>query len=86
VVCVRRIRIGASHLTSHRTTPTHCRLAQHDFSRPKDWPKAWFNIEIVSPWRAPHVPRYIAGVEIASGEYFNPVDPADVASRLRALV
>ena len=52
----------------------------------KDWPKAWFNIEIVSPWRAPHVPRYIAGVEIASGEYFNPVDPADVAARLRALV
>jgi UDPglucose--hexose-1-phosphate uridylyltransferase len=52
----------------------------------KDWPKAWFNIEIVSPWRAPHVPRYIAGVEIASGEYFNPVDPADVATRLRALV
>jgi UDPglucose--hexose-1-phosphate uridylyltransferase len=51
-----------------------------------DWPQAWFNIEIVSPWRAPHVPRYIAGVEIASGEYFNPVDPADVASRLRALV
>jgi UDPglucose--hexose-1-phosphate uridylyltransferase len=52
----------------------------------KDWPKAWFNIEIVSPWRAPHVPRYIAGVEIASGEYFNPVDPADVAARLRTLV
>ena len=52
----------------------------------KDWPKAWFNIEIVSPWRAAQVPRYIAGVEIASGEYFNPVDPADVAAQLRALV
>jgi UDPglucose--hexose-1-phosphate uridylyltransferase len=51
-----------------------------------DWPQAWFNIEIVSPWRAPHVPRYIAGVEIASGEYFNPVDPANVAARLRTLV
>jgi hypothetical protein len=32
------------------------------------------------------VPRYIAGVEIASGEYFNPVDPANVAARLRTLV
>ena len=48
-----------------------------------DWPDAWLNLEIVSPWRATGVPRYIAGVEIATGEYFNPVDPADVAARLR---
>lgn len=48
-----------------------------------DWPAAWLNMEIVSPWRATGVPRYIAGVEIATGEYFNPVDPADVAARLR---
>jgi UDPglucose--hexose-1-phosphate uridylyltransferase len=47
------------------------------------WPQAWFNIEIVSPWRATGVPRYIAAVEVASEEYFNPVDPADVAQRLR---
>ena len=51
-----------------------------------DWPDAWFNIEIVSPWRASGLPRYIAGVEVATGEYFNPVDPADVAARLRALI
>lgn len=51
-----------------------------------DYPNAWFNIEIVSPWRAQNLPRYIAGVEVASGEYFNPVDPADVAAQLRALV
>ena len=51
-----------------------------------DWPDAWFNIEIVSPWRAAGVPRYIAAVEVASGEYFNPVDPADVAISLRALL
>jgi UDPglucose--hexose-1-phosphate uridylyltransferase len=51
-----------------------------------DWPDAWFNIEIVSPWRAAHVPRYIAAAEVASGEYFNPVDPADVAISLRALL
>ncbi|CAB4654005.1 unannotated protein [freshwater metagenome] len=48
-----------------------------------NWPQAWFNIEIVSPWRATGVPRYIAAVEVASEEYFNPVDPADVAQRLR---
>ena len=51
-----------------------------------DWPDAWFNIEIVSPWRAQGLPRFIAGVEVASGEFFNPVDPADVAARLRALM
>ena len=45
----------------------------------------WMNLEIVSPWRAPHLQRYIAGVEIATEEYFNPVDPADLAARLRAL-
>jgi UDPglucose--hexose-1-phosphate uridylyltransferase len=47
------------------------------------WPQAWFNIEIVSPWRTTGVPRYIAAVEVASEEYFNPVDPGDVAQRLR---
>jgi UDPglucose--hexose-1-phosphate uridylyltransferase len=51
-----------------------------------EWPDAWFNVEIVSPWRAQGLPRFIAGVEVASGEFFNPVDPADVAARLRALV
>jgi UDPglucose--hexose-1-phosphate uridylyltransferase len=46
---------------------------------------AWFNIELVSPWRGAGVPRFIAAAEVASNEYFNPVDPADLASRLRAL-
>jgi UDPglucose--hexose-1-phosphate uridylyltransferase len=45
----------------------------------------WMNLEIVSPWRAPHLQRYIAGVEIATEEYFNPVDPANLAARLRTL-
>jgi galactose-1-phosphate uridylyltransferase len=43
-------------------------------------------MELVSPWRANRVPRYIAGVEVATGEYFNPVDPADVAARLRRAI
>jgi UDPglucose--hexose-1-phosphate uridylyltransferase len=51
-----------------------------------EWPEAWLNMEIISPWRANGVPRYIAGVEVATGEYFNPVDPADVAGRMRDAV
>jgi len=52
---------------------------------PKSWdgPSPWFNIEIVSPWRAPGVQRFIAAAEVACQEYFVPVDPADIARRLR---
>lgn len=46
---------------------------------------AWFNIEIVSPWRSAGVQRFIAAAEVASEEYFNPVIPEDVAARLRQL-
>ena len=45
---------------------------------------AWFNIEIVSPWRSSDVQRFIAAAEVASDEYFNPVIPDDIAERLRA--
>ncbi len=56
--------------------------------RPTDgraWPQAWFNIEIVSPWRSAGVPRFIAAAEIAGGEFFNPVIPEVLAEQLRAL-
>ena len=56
--------------------------------RPSDgneWPQAWCNIEIVSPWRGPGVPRFIAAAEVACGEYFNPVIPEVLAEQLRAL-
>jgi UDPglucose--hexose-1-phosphate uridylyltransferase len=46
---------------------------------------AWFNIEIVSPWRRAGVPRFIAAAEVACEEYFNPVIPEVVAERLRQL-
>jgi UDPglucose--hexose-1-phosphate uridylyltransferase len=46
---------------------------------------AWFNIEIVSPWRSAGVQRFIAAAEVASEEYFNPVVPEELAERLRAL-
>ena len=48
-----------------------------------DGPPPWFNIEIVSPWRAAGVPRFVAAAELACEEYFNPVDPLDVAAGLR---
>ncbi len=44
---------------------------------------AWFNVEIVSPWRAPGIPRFIAAAEVAGEEYFNPVVPEELAARLR---
>ena len=56
--------------------------------RPADgaeWPHAWLNIEIVSPWRAAGVPRFIAAAEVACGEYFNPVIPEVLAGQLRGL-
>jgi len=46
---------------------------------------AWFNVEIVSPWRSAGVQRFIAAAEVASEEYFNPVIPEDLAERLRDL-
>ncbi len=56
--------------------------------RPTDgghWPQAWFNIEIVSPWRRAGTARYIAAAEVACDEFFNPVIPEVVAEQLRAL-
>ena len=44
---------------------------------------AWFNVEIVSPWRSPRVMRYIAAAEVATNEYFVPVVPEELATRLR---
>lgn len=49
------------------------------------WPHAWCNIEIVSPWRAAGVQRFIAAAEVACGEFFNPVVPESLAGQLRAL-
>ena len=54
--------------------------------RPTDggeWPQAWLNVEIVSPWRRAGVPRFIAAAEVACGEFFNPVIPEVLAEQLR---
>jgi len=58
------------------------------YQQPADgnqWPQAWCNIEIVSPWRSAGVPRFIAAAEVACGEYFNPVIPEVLAEQLRSL-
>lgn len=49
-----------------------------------DWESAWLNIEIVSPWRAAGVQRFIAAAEVACNEYFNPLAPEAVAESLRS--
>jgi UDPglucose--hexose-1-phosphate uridylyltransferase len=48
-----------------------------------DWPDARLHVEIVTPWRAPGVARYVAAGELGSGVYFNPVVPEDAARALR---
>jgi UDPglucose--hexose-1-phosphate uridylyltransferase len=47
------------------------------------WPQAWMHVEIVGPHRSPGVMRYVAGAELGSGAYLNPVVPQEAAARLR---
>jgi UDPglucose--hexose-1-phosphate uridylyltransferase len=49
-----------------------------------EWPEARLHVEIVSPWRAAGVPRYVAAGELGSGIFFNPVAPEEAARSLRA--
>lgn len=46
---------------------------------------AWMSIEIVSPWRARGLHRFIAAAEIGGGEFFLPVVPESMAASLREL-
>jgi len=48
-----------------------------------DWPGATLHLEIVSPWRAEGVARYVAGAELGSGTFVNPVVPEEAAAALR---
>lgn len=52
----------------------------------RDWPDARLHVEIVTPWRAPGVMRYVAAGELGSGVYFNPVAPDAAAQSLRDAV
>lgn len=56
--------------------------------RPTDggsWPDAQLHIDIVSPWRANGVMRFVAAGELGSGEFFNTVVPEAAAEQLRSL-
>jgi UDPglucose--hexose-1-phosphate uridylyltransferase len=48
-----------------------------------DWPNAWLHLHIAPLYRSPGTPRFVAAGELGSGLFFNPVDPADAAARLR---
>lgn len=50
-----------------------------------DWPAAWLHVEIAGPHRSPGVMRYVAGAELGSGAYLNPVPPEQAAADLRAV-
>ena len=75
--------------SGHLHTPYMMWLNQQPFSpAPEDQAlveASWLNLEIVSPWRAPGVQRYIAAAEVACQEYFNPVVPEELAAALRSI-
>ena len=50
-----------------------------------DWPQAWMHVEIAGPHRSAGVMRYVAGAELGSGAYLNPVPPERAADDLRAV-
>jgi len=76
-------------MADHLTTPYMMWVNQQPFSTaPEDRSlieASWLNFEIVSPWRAPGVQRYIAAAEVACQEYFNPVIPEELAASLRSI-
>ena len=49
------------------------------------WPGAHVHLEIAVPQRAPGVMRFIAGGELGSGVFVNPVVPEAAAAELRAV-
>ena len=51
-----------------------------------EWPGARLHVEVVTPWRAPGVPRYVAAGELGSGAFFNPVAPEAAAQALREAI
>jgi UDPglucose--hexose-1-phosphate uridylyltransferase len=48
-----------------------------------EWENARLHVEIVTPWRAADVTRYVAAGELGSGVFFNPVPPEEAAQALR---
>jgi UDPglucose--hexose-1-phosphate uridylyltransferase len=48
-----------------------------------DWPTAHLHAHVAPLYRSPGVARFVAAGELGSGVWFNPVEPADAAERLR---
>ena len=48
-----------------------------------EWPTAHLHAHVTPLYRGPGVARYVAAAELGSGVWFNPVEPADAAERLR---
>jgi UDPglucose--hexose-1-phosphate uridylyltransferase len=49
------------------------------------WAVNEMSVEIAPLFRSPGTPRYVAAAEVATEEYFDPIDPADAARALREL-
>jgi UDPglucose--hexose-1-phosphate uridylyltransferase len=49
------------------------------------WPASHVHVEIAVPMRAPGVQRYVAAMELGSGQYTNPLVPEAAAAELRAV-
>jgi UDPglucose--hexose-1-phosphate uridylyltransferase len=64
------------------TTPYMLWIHQRPFDG-GEWPGARLHVEIVTPWRAAGVTRYVAAGELGSGVWFNPVPPEQAARALR---
>lgn len=65
------------------TIPYMLWVNQRPTTNQQEHENAWLNIEIVSPWRANNVLRYIAAAEVSTNEYFNPLIPEELARSLR---
>lgn len=50
-----------------------------------DRPRAQMHLEIAGPHRSAGVMRYVAGAELGSGSYLNPVVPEEAAENLRGV-
>jgi len=50
-----------------------------------EWPGAWLHAHVAPLLRDAGVPRFVAAGELGSQVWFNPVEPADAARRLRDL-
>ena len=81
----QRPAVAAVSHTAFKTPPHSLEAEQSVLGALMLNDEAWFNVEVVSPFRAAGVQRFIAAAEVASEEYFNPVVPEDLAERLRQL-